>query len=513
MASVVVEMSGDEAKLWKSLQRVLEQERKMDAGFAKVGQTAKRTGKAMEQAGRQGSAAFGKRMTSALEAAATRFVAVESAVRLIGNAMQFMKGETDKAINSFERLEDARRSLAQVATSAADLQQMHDRADALAAKHGVDRQTAKSVVFSARSGGYEGQVVEEIIQNAPVIDPQAAKAVASSMPNVFKGQINADQSINATLAAAQNSQLNFEGISGTVPIAAKGGNLAGSSPAETLALQSALADVLPTGEQAATAISTFGASVGQAEDLRGLGILGAVEKLQADPERREKFLGSNKELFIAYDKITSNLDTIREREKSIQEAIDTAHTNDSFVDRARRQKFDTSQPGGRLETEARDARRAEIERELANERSLAEGGFGARAEFNRSMTKVKNDGSRFNPIQPYVTSFVGSVAAETKLPQGGTSLATDTAAASTSNAALGFAAYGGGPYATILALKPTFERLLGMLERNTDATEKAAATQAAAADKFANVRNAIGSSNQRPNHSPQARQAQNRPKE
>jgi len=50
MAQVVVEMSSDEAKLYRGMQRIIEQQNKLDRGNKKVQQSGKQAGKEQEQA-------------------------------------------------------------------------------------------------------------------------------------------------------------------------------------------------------------------------------------------------------------------------------------------------------------------------------------------------------------------------------------------------------------------------------------------------------------------------------
>lgn len=383
MADVQVKYTSDMQKLLRDQDKTIQKQEAQIKKLASTAQEAKKTGKSLGDAGRVGQESLGTKFTTALAATVTKLVAVDSAARLVGSAMAFVKQETDKAMASFDALDDVRTRLNQVATSAADRQQLESRADALAAKEGVDRSVVRNVLFSARSEGFEGSVVDEIIRNAKVVSPEAAAGVAGQIPSLFKGKINADESINATLAAAQSSRLSFEDIARGLPGAAEGAGLAGSSASETFALESVLASRFKSGETAADRIKAFGTKVSLDEELSGGGIVEAVKKLRAaTPERRQAFLGSSAELNVAFAVISEELDAVIERQKTIDDAIATAGSDSSVIDRAREATFSSTTELGRANQAAKQRDIAKVQREIANEQQLSESGFGAQASLD-----------------------------------------------------------------------------------------------------------------------------------
>lgn len=394
MADVQVKYTSDMQKLLRDQDKQIQRHEVTIKKLQDTVREAKKAGSTVEAAGKKGSETFGSMLTSRLTAAAAGFATVGTAARLVGDAMRFVKAETDAAIASFDQLEEQRRRLSQVATSAGDLQRLEGLADTLASREGVDRNTVRRVLFSARSEGFEGATVEEIIRNARIVSPEAQAGVAGQIPALFNGRISPIQAINATLAAAKASRLSFEDIARGLPGAAEGAALSGSSAAETFALESVLASRFKSGETAADRIKAFGTAVSLDKDLAGKGILNAVRTLQAaTPERRAGFLGSSQELNVAFSVISDELATISERQSSIEAAISTADTSSSVMSLARSAALSPDTEVGRLNFAARQRDIARIERELENERALAESGFGAQAAIDRSQARLTRRGA------------------------------------------------------------------------------------------------------------------------
>ncbi len=69
MGKVTVEMSGDEAKLFRAWERIISQQNKAEEGQKKLGRTAGKTGKKMEQEANRAKRAWNKTQTSQLQMA------------------------------------------------------------------------------------------------------------------------------------------------------------------------------------------------------------------------------------------------------------------------------------------------------------------------------------------------------------------------------------------------------------------------------------------------------------
>jgi len=65
MAQVVIEMSGNEAKLWRAQRKIIDQQVKMEQGYRKAGQSAQQSGQAAA-AGAQQAARGAERVAGGL---------------------------------------------------------------------------------------------------------------------------------------------------------------------------------------------------------------------------------------------------------------------------------------------------------------------------------------------------------------------------------------------------------------------------------------------------------------
>lgn len=349
---------------------------------------------------------------------------LQVALDVYRQSLQFAREEQDKATGSLEALADSRRRLNQISTSAQDLDALERQADKRAAKFGVDRSAVRQLQFSARSEGFEG-ATDEILASRFVVDPQAAATVAGQTPSLFKGSITPIQAVNATLAGAKASRLDFEQISRALPSAAEGAGAAGASPEETISALSVLASEFKSGDAAADRIKAFGtkASLDEGKRFEGLGLIGTVEKLSSmSDEERQEFLGNSQEINSAFRKLRDNLELIRSRQETIREAIDLAGTDQSLLAQGRANALDLSTETGRTNAGQLAADRARIAREIANEKQLATTGNTTRAAVDTELAGLKQeDRSTFDQ---FIASRAGDVAGLLRVGPGATQTAT-----------------------------------------------------------------------------------------
>jgi hypothetical protein len=345
MSNLAVVMTGEEAQLWRALNKIVSKEKEVETGFKKVGDEAakaeqkvdklgrrvekikppavpppvqlKATNQALKQTAIAGESAFGTAAIMRIGNFAAGFVSVSAAVGFARSSIQQLKADTDAAVASVEKLSQANRSLAQVATSPADYARLTTGSDKLAARYGVERDVARDVIFSARSEGFEGSV-EDILRGAPAVDPRSSARVAGQLPTLFKdANLSPTAAINMTLKAAQQSRLNFEQIASAAPGAAEGTALTGSSPEETLAMLSVLAGKFKSGDTAADRIKAFSSKVGISKDkrLKGKSVLEALRTVQNDfsAKDRGEFLGEGVEINTAFRYLMENDSLITSR--------------------------------------------------------------------------------------------------------------------------------------------------------------------------------------------------------
>lgn len=395
MADVLVKYTSDMQKLLNDQEKLIAKQEKTIGKLKATADASKKSGDRFAETGKKGEDAFGQKIQSHLLAVATKLFAVSTAARLVGDAMRYVQQETDKAMASFDRLDDVNRRLAQVATTAEDRQALEDRANQLAAKEGVSREQIKSVLFQARSAGFEGPVVDEIIQNAKVADVESQAAVAGQIPKLFDNQVTADEAINMTKAAAEGSLLSFEQIARAMPQAAAGASLVkGQTAEETFGLVSTVSGKTKSGEQAAEMIATFATKVSLDEDLRESGgVMAAVEKLKtATDEQRKAFLGDNDTLNKAYGILSSLGDEINKQTTIAKKAKDTAAGPGSFMDRARENEFSQDTEHGRRNIAQRRENIGEQRREIAKEKQFAETGFEVKAAVDTVQASMSEQG-------------------------------------------------------------------------------------------------------------------------
>lgn len=448
MAGVVVELTGDEAKLLASMQKIIAQNAKTGESFKKTGEEAKKASDdavkeqqriereskksadsiyaahqkmlddkaresrqyALEEEALARKTAFVE-VQEALKAAekeidATEkilnekkkaaqketelaqkskqeiadqilgFAGVSSAVGVVTvaigqatKAFQLLAAAKAQALQTQEGLSESNRRLVQVSNSPEDLAAMQSRADNAAMGTGVSREVARQVLFSARSEGYEKDF-EGILAANQVIDPLAASTVAGKVPALFGGQIGSMEAVSLGLRAAKDSNLNFEQMASSLPTAAEGGALVGASPEELFAVQGVLASRFKSGDTSADRIKAFSSSAGIDDRMKGKGIIGAFETIQAMQEKeRTEFLGKNQELNAMYVILGEEMPKIQTQLKVMQEERAAFAGGGGLL----RDTVKIAQADPNI-TNVTNVRKARVREEILKEENLAESG-------------------------------------------------------------------------------------------------------------------------------------------
>jgi len=160
---IVVEMTGQEAKLWQSLQKVCTQQTKVEGGFKKIGTAAGAAGtKAttasdkMTKAGSAGTKAFGAGAGSQIAAFGASFAGVGTAVSLVTKCLN------DMAQAGAEAAERAKQSIAGMGELAQLVQTPEQFAEITAESRaaygtgfGGSLSEAAKLVFQLKSAGFE----------------------------------------------------------------------------------------------------------------------------------------------------------------------------------------------------------------------------------------------------------------------------------------------------------------------------------------------------------------------
>lgn len=258
-------------------------------------------------------------LTSQLGQYASAAGAVALTVRSIGAAFETVRTEQEAALSALEGTGDANRRLLQVSESPEQFVERRQTADDLSSEFGVDRNTVRDVLFSGISEGFES-VVPDIIRANQVIAPEVAASVAGQIPGLFKNQEIAPlEAVSGTLLASQDSRVDFEELGAALPQAAEGVASVGGTFSEAAASLAELSAAFKSPDTAADRIKAFGVAASLDEDLKGLGLIGAVEKLQSlsDAEQSD-FLGEGQELNVAFRVLGERIGEIKELNAAIQ---------------------------------------------------------------------------------------------------------------------------------------------------------------------------------------------------
>ncbi|TWU66447.1 phage tail tape measure protein [Crateriforma conspicua] len=353
-----------------------------------IGDAADDTADAVENVGDQTDKASGPLTVSKISAVAGQWLATVSVIDKVADALQRVQDANEDAFDSLQGVQAGDRRLVQVADEEDSFQELRSTADRLAVDYGIDRNQARNLVFDAKSNGFLDSV-DFIAQNQQVVDVAAMSQTASKVPNLFTGEdVGTAEALNMVLSGAAASNLDFEQLSGVLPNVAASGNLAGAGAVESIASLSVLAGRFKSGETASDRIKAFASKVNVTEGLDGMGIVGAVEAIQAmSDEDRKDFLKENAELNEAYGVLSEELDTIRGRMETIQSARDATGTAGSIFSQKRAERESDEGSQAVLEAE-RQRNRKEVAREG---RAAGEGNRQARVDAELAMAEERDE--------------------------------------------------------------------------------------------------------------------------
>lgn len=390
-ASIVVELSSDENRLLRGMQKVLDKEREVNKAREKGGETAQKVGKNQEDMLDKNSNSlekFGRRIVKL----GLQWVTVSSAVTAVRAGLQGMRQEMADAISGVERLADARRKLRQVAGGDPEENARLNRIGDAIASSGettLGRARARELVFSAKSGGFLPDVAQIARQN-PIIRAESQALVASKGATLFPG-LTPLKAIAGVFAAAEESPEAFQQIAQAFPRAAEGTAAAGSTPAETMALLGFLTKKFATPEATADRLKQFGIALSLDPRTAGLGVMQGTRVLENMSEsERSKFLGRRAETITAFRNISQNREGITAFEAATGEAIRTGGTEQGPVRRARAAAtlgFEGKLLQGRMEL----AKETALE-EMSLETFMAERGFESETAVKREIRKSRDRG-------------------------------------------------------------------------------------------------------------------------
>ena len=300
-----------------------------------------------------GSNAFGSGPLAEVKAFAAGFGGVAASVDVVRRALEFMREEKDRALESGDTLVDSRRRFAQVATNAQELQQLETLNNQVAESSGISRERAAQIVFQAKSTGFTNDA-EFLGRIDPILSGEAS-AEFGKLRELFGKSLDIREITNATLKAAEASVTSADEFARGIAIVGEGGLRQGIAPSEQFASLSTLSAEFKSSDTAANRLKAFFAKAAQRDDIfGGLGAVEIVDRLQAlrggsEEEQKvfQQLVAGNQEVSAAFESIRRNRATIIQRQQEVQQAIKASGTADSEVAKRFNAFFDPSTEIGR----------------------------------------------------------------------------------------------------------------------------------------------------------------------
>ncbi len=266
---------------------------------------------AANQARKEQDSLFGSGALGQLTAFAGGYLTLQTAVRLVGDAFAYARKESEDALGSLRGLDDSRRELNQVSTSQEQYAGRLSRADAAAAKFGVDRRDAYGTLTQAINFGLEGEY-EQIMAGNQVVKPGASIEVGGRLASMFGGGFNAVQATSMGIAAGRPSSMTFEQFASTMAIIGEGGLQQGAGAEESMAAVGALSSDFASSKVTADRLKNFLSKASINEATKGKGLLGALDVMKAmSPEERQGILGKDQESNAAYNMLVKDEGKVR----------------------------------------------------------------------------------------------------------------------------------------------------------------------------------------------------------
>ena len=407
-SQIEVVMTGDEAKLWRSFQKIVGGQKLLEDGFDKIKKKADQTEKSIEKMGQTGLQAFGTKAVAQLQDFAQGFGNVQAIVSVVSGAISQLKADTATAVQSIERLTEQRKEMAQLATGPEHYQMLSKSTQQLAGRFGLDLEEAHKLRSAALAGGFERSLPQVALATATFAPADELIPTAASLPKNFEG-LTTEQALNLTAAGGTSAEnMTFRGVAQQLRIAAQGAGPAGSSGVETAAMVAVLSDLFQ--ESTGDRLRAMGLKIAMDPKLRGKGIMGTFDIIKNDPKKRATLLGDSQELHAVYNKLSASdnrdANRIRAMEAHLQKQMDATGTPNSPL-MTGAQSF-LSDPLNRALFNTRVAR---ANREITQMNKLGPEGLQNEQDMERARQQMINRG--VNPVSRYLAE--GFMAADTYL--------------------------------------------------------------------------------------------------
>jgi len=350
MPTIIVELSGEEHRLLRSLQKVIAQQDKTTkavkdtASASKTAATAaENAGKKSEDAGAKAVDSFANKGKGAVLSYAASFVGVQQAISKVLDGLEEIDARHEAAAARARANRFTRGELAQLATTPDELANLNRMSDKAKGILGTDDNEAAKMVFEMVQSGqekyFDSLMNLKKIEADPVSVSRSMTALEAAFGKEELGDFNSVLS-KALVASAYTPATVSEVLASTAKVGGMA-KMAGYSDEETLAAVTVASKPLGTADRGATAIGHLAKQLsldkeGRFENMPLLDAVEKVERMQLSMGELQRLLKGRVEAVRAYTAIVQNKDLY----KTVLGELGEANGKDMLSERLALQKTD-----------------------------------------------------------------------------------------------------------------------------------------------------------------------------
>jgi hypothetical protein len=419
-ASVVIEMSGKEARLWRAQQKIISQQVKMEHGYRKTGQAARESGRAVKEGSRQAAGGMEKAMGTLATMAASYVGVTRVFSTIVGAAREAQEEVRAIAAGLAETYEGAKR-LWQLSDSKERYEELDVKYKLAMVSEGIKEAPAQAMAFSAVSMEEE-EALPQLAKTARYTDPEAMTTFIGQLRSrtAWGEDVATTEGALAGLAlAAGKSKLNIEESADVLGQGASAWARMGSTPQETMAVMAGISPAFDSAEKEATGMRALekslsrwiGSAAGQrSADREGAqGILGTLQTwMRTDSKSYEEAMLGN----VRFKRAAAALETpetqafVADMEKQINEQFETgAMYYQKIGDRPNELTRQQAAEKARLQAELAQRPLAERQRELGtvtDQLTTVAAVAGRPLTVEKLYEKATEQGATFGQVDPAV---------------------------------------------------------------------------------------------------------------
>jgi len=331
--AVIVELTGDEAKLWRAQQRVIDQATKLESGYKKVATQAKGLDKTQ-------STTFGSGAVGKLGKYLAGVVSITAALAIVRRGLIDIRDVRLRGAEQIGSEESERKRLIQIAGGSKEkLAAFHKTADQLVIERGIGLAEALNLVFEGTSLG---------LSQSQIRASGRFKAFASDIQPLFQATAglraafgkdaaggSIDANINALLAGAEASKVDVVTLSRAVLGPAQSVKKLGGTAEETIAAVSVAAIALKSSEEAETAVGRLSDVLARDRRFKGLGLEASIDLLASFTEaQRDAVIGENVRAKRGAGVLIENIGLFKRTLENVNESIAATGTIESRINQA-----------------------------------------------------------------------------------------------------------------------------------------------------------------------------------